>query len=93
MDSLAGIDYSLMEAPRAAAQMLDVMLKVRVLEQGLGWVLPQRSIRPSGSALSWSLLSAWFSSVLISPASSGVWGGATWSGGECSQSQAPLTRV
>lgn len=36
IDSLAGIDYSLMEAPRAAAQMLDVMLKVRVLEHGLG---------------------------------------------------------
>ncbi|XP_053527282.1 lipopolysaccharide-binding protein isoform X2 [Artibeus jamaicensis] len=28
MDSLAGIDYSLMEPPRATAQMLDVMLKV-----------------------------------------------------------------
>ncbi|XP_036274847.1 lipopolysaccharide-binding protein [Pipistrellus kuhlii] len=30
IDSLADIDYSLMEAPRAAAQMLDVMLKAEI---------------------------------------------------------------
>lgn len=50
IDSFADIDYSLMEAPRATAQMLDVMFKVRVLEQGHGWVRPQHSI-PSGPAL------------------------------------------
>nr|KAF6330169.1 lipopolysaccharide binding protein [Myotis myotis] len=33
IDRLAGIDYSLMEAPRAAAQMLDVMLKAEIFNR------------------------------------------------------------
>ncbi|XP_059562111.1 lipopolysaccharide-binding protein isoform X2 [Myotis daubentonii] len=33
IDCLAGIDYSLMEAPRAAAQMLDVMLKAEIFNR------------------------------------------------------------
>lgn len=36
IDSCAGVDYSLVEAPRTTAQMLDVMFKVRTLEQGPG---------------------------------------------------------
>lgn len=91
MDSFASIDYSLMEAPRATAQMLDVMFKVRVLEQGLGWFPFQCSI-PTGSALSWGLLSLWLQIHPHLPGgASCVKGRAIWSGGECSHSQDPPT--
>lgn len=36
IDPFISIDYSLMEAPQATDQTLDVMFKVRVLNPGLG---------------------------------------------------------
>lgn len=67
IDSFIGIDYSLMEAPRETAQMLDVMLKVRVLEQGLGGsclsvaFVPQDQLFPGASG------PPGFRSIFISP--------------------------
>ena len=44
IDHLAGLDYSLMGAPQATDQTLDVIFKVRVLGQGLERVQPRRGI-------------------------------------------------
>ena len=66
MDIFAGIDYSLMEAPQATAEILDVMFKVKESGAGLGRVQARCGVA-SGSTLPGASCSPGFRSVLISP--------------------------
>ena len=85
---LAGLDYSLMGAPQATAQMLDVMFKVSVLGQGLEWVQPRCGI-PSAQPFLGASCSPVSDLSLCPHGSHCVKGRTIWSCGEYSQSQDP----